>query len=52
MVLALFLLLPAAKLVHAPYRLAALLRAAIERDFEALARTGRLNPRRGRGPPL
>jgi citrate/tricarballylate utilization protein len=30
-VLALFLLLPVAKLVHAPYRLAALLRAAIER---------------------
>jgi len=32
LVLALFLLLPAAKLVHAPYRLAALLRAAIERE--------------------
>uniref|UniRef100_Q07PG5 CitB domain protein n=1 Tax=Rhodopseudomonas palustris (strain BisA53) TaxID=316055 RepID=Q07PG5_RHOP5 len=32
LVLALFLLLPVAKLVHGPYRLAALLRAAIERN--------------------
>jgi citrate/tricarballylate utilization protein len=36
LVLALFLLLPAAKLVHAPYRLAALLRATTERNAKSM----------------